>query len=350
MRGQALDLRDRQVLTTLQAGRAIAALAVVMTHANVALEAFGQRLPVFLAVPSSRGYLGVDFFFVLSGFIIAYAHGRDPPGHVAAASYLAKRALRIYVPYLPVAAALIALYLLLPAMSQANRNWGWATSLFLIPSDQPPALSVAWTLVHEVAFYAVFLVFFFTRWFGGIAAAWAGAIVMMRVAGYDPGERNTWAAAFLAPINLEFIAGMGAAWLAARLDGRWGVPAAAVGAAAAVIVVAVDAHRVFFGLSMAPLVLGLVLIEGQGRLRAPGWLVFLGAASYAIYLVHNPLISLVVRLTQRFGAWEVGLLACVVTAVTLGCTYHVFVEKPALRAARRLIAGREAAPKYASGR
>jgi hypothetical protein len=48
-----------------------------------------------------KGFLGVDFFFVLSGFIILNAHADDPATGRALESYVFKRLNRIYVPYLP---------------------------------------------------------------------------------------------------------------------------------------------------------------------------------------------------------------------------------------------------------
>ena len=65
------------MLKCLQAGRALAALAVVAFHLSTAFSdprygshSIGQAF-------TRHGNLGVDFFFVLSGFIILNAHARD---------------------------------------------------------------------------------------------------------------------------------------------------------------------------------------------------------------------------------------------------------------------------------
>jgi peptidoglycan/LPS O-acetylase OafA/YrhL len=61
----------------LQAGHAIAALIVVAFHANVFI--LPDRL--YHGGAASRafnmGYAGVEFFFVLSGFIMFYVHAKD---------------------------------------------------------------------------------------------------------------------------------------------------------------------------------------------------------------------------------------------------------------------------------
>src|ERR1700757_3534806 len=99
-------------LRSLQAGRGIAALAVAIHHAAYATAQFVAQLPDWLAVVFHQGLLGVDFFFVLSGFIILNAHLDDAPTMAAFRSYVLKRIVRIYVPYLPIVLTLIAAYVL----------------------------------------------------------------------------------------------------------------------------------------------------------------------------------------------------------------------------------------------
>ena len=84
---------------SLQAGRAIAAILVVLYHLGgmIAVEKyFGQ--PIF-GIPFSFGDAGVEFFFVLSGFIILTAHRKDISKPYRVISYLKKRIARIYTTY-----------------------------------------------------------------------------------------------------------------------------------------------------------------------------------------------------------------------------------------------------------
>src|SRR5262249_790056 len=150
----------------------------------------------------SLGMLGVDFFFVLSGFIILHVHMDDQRSAVGA--YVSKRLTRIYVPYLPISLALVGAYLLFPAIIRANLDWGWVTTLSLLPSSKVPALLVAWTLVHELMFYTVFLLFFVNkRLFAGAAAAWGGLLLKEAVA--PDGFSLPVLSVLMHPINLEFI-------------------------------------------------------------------------------------------------------------------------------------------------
>src|ERR1700676_347124 len=172
----AADRRDRVLL--LQVGRGLAALGVAISHARLGTSAFVEPIPDWLMTTLAKGFLGVDFVFVLSGFIILNSHFDDETSLRALKSYVLKRVSRIYVPYLPVCAIVISSYLLFPSLRQANRDWGWMTSIFLVPSNNPPALGAAWTLVHEMLFYGIFVLFFFSkRLFLLPSIAWAVAIV-----------------------------------------------------------------------------------------------------------------------------------------------------------------------------
>ncbi|MFP7213928.1 acyltransferase family protein [Xanthomonas hortorum pv. gardneri] len=97
------------------------------------------------------------------------------------------------------------------------------------------------------------------------------------------------------------------------------------------------------GLAIAGTLVGLVRAEWRGWLRIGPILLLLGNASYAIYLVHMPLVSLVARTTRRLGplaTWPVNLLLSVSAALLLGVVYHLCYERIALRHARRLLARR----------
>lgn len=84
-------------LISLQYGRAIAALAVVFYHfsgyhqANQGFEPFGGFFKF--------GHLGVDFFFVLSGFVIMMAHKKDLGQSSKIVSFSLKRFFRIFPTY-----------------------------------------------------------------------------------------------------------------------------------------------------------------------------------------------------------------------------------------------------------
>lgn len=101
---------------------------------------------------SKAGYLGVSFFFVLSGFVIAWSYRPGRP-----ASYLRRRLVKVFPNHVVVWAFALVLF--------AGAFTPWSTSvlnLFLLHSFSPDAAVYvavnppAWTLCSELLFYAVF--------------------------------------------------------------------------------------------------------------------------------------------------------------------------------------------------
>lgn len=323
-------------LATLQAGRGVAALAVVFFHAQQSLFAFGAPPPAPVAALLAQGYLGVDFFFVLSGFIIDHTNrnGAGRPGW--SRRYAARRLTRIYVPYLPVGIGMAAAYVLLPGLSRGGRAWDWPATVTLLPAGSP-ALAAAWTLQHELLFYALAWLLLRTGRVLEGAAVWA-----LLIAGWN---LLFWSAAGipLALINLEFLFGMAVAWLfscGSLPAARWLVPPGIALCAAFFLLFAKQPLSVVFGFGLAFLVAALVQLEGAGRVAVPAPLTGLGDVSYALYLVHLPVQALLVRAMPGAAlGWAAALALLVLASLACGLAYHRLFERPALAFARRHLHG-----------
>ena len=72
---------------------------MLLHYAAMSTEGFFGVLPGWLSGLLAMGYLGVDFFFVLSGFIIMNAHMGDAWKLASGRHYIGKRLWRIYPPY-----------------------------------------------------------------------------------------------------------------------------------------------------------------------------------------------------------------------------------------------------------
>lgn len=315
----------------LEAMRGMAACWVLLHHAAQAARDFAGPLPTWAKL-LHNGYLGVDFFFVLSGFIIATSSQQLMTSGRGWRDYASARMVRIYVPYLPIGVAMLSLYALFPGVSQGTRtDIGLLTSLTLLPSSAPPALSVAWTLVHEVLFYALFSLFFVSRralvallavWAAAIVAVWATKTELSRAATY-----------LLSPLNLCFILGVLLAWSPRRqVSGVLGVSLGCVGS----VLVGSQALSAEPSRLLVAVGFGAMLMAGcstwASRVSPGRVLLALGAASYSIYLVHNPVISVLARLHVRVPA--VLLLLVGLGSLVAGLAYHFAFERYALRWAR----------------
>ncbi|AMO22355.1 acyltransferase [Ramlibacter solisilvae] len=328
------------MLQSLQVARALAAGGVAAFHLSIMMgeDRYGGR--EMFAAYTSRGYLGVDFFFVLSGFIILFAHAAQIEKPGAWRDYLKRRFVRLYPVYWLYTGVFVAL-LAVAGGTDATVPSGfvdWLGSWTLVRfSEVIPPLPVAWSLFHEIAFYAMFLVLMVNRR-AGIAAfvIWALLCVVFYhpLAERPPTPWNTYTGAS----NLWFFFGMGACLLYWRMASGWWatvVGLAIVGVAAAVNM----EHRLWplllvtgFALAVA----GIAKLEDARWFSCPRWLVYMGNASYSIYLTHESLAGLLLKITMktRLFAWmggEAVYLLVLPATLALGCLAYACVERPLLR-------------------
>ncbi len=315
-------------LYTLQAGRGIAALAVVLHHADNAVSKQNAPLPEWLSTIFAYGYLGVDFFFVLSGFIIYYVnHSRtQQPGF--ASKYLKSRFVRVFIPYWPIGIAVAIAYMLLPGLASGANDWGWFSTLTLLPASEGPALAPAWTLQHEILFYAFALICLLLN-----RLLLLSIVAAIAVAAYSFALPGGYKA--LGLVDLEFLFGIVVAWCFINEKMMQNVVLALVGLALCVLFFIVDIrlYSVIFGLGLAFLLLPIVRAEAAGRFTIGPVLTLLGGASYAIYLIHYPLMSGLARLTSEWNMMAAfALLVTIATAA--GIAYHKLFELPAIKLSR----------------
>lgn len=341
---------------SLQAGRAIAAILVVLFHlgGNLAKGSYFD-MPA-LAIPFSFGSTGVEFFFVLSGFIILTAHRLDIGQPSRLGAYLRKRLLRIFPTYWLVFLPVFLVALAVPSM-RAGVPHDVLTiiqSLLLIPQDKStvggtgaPVIIVAWTLQYEMLFYLFFALLIANARLAVLAAACVvGCYAFGLVLGAD---------ALPFPLSfagqdyvLLFAMGMLVAWTVARdrpaVKPKFNL---AIGTGLALfLVVALDVvfqtdifekfRTLFYGVAASAIVLGLVTAENSGKVyMGHRWLQVLGDASYAIYLIHFPLISVLCKIAMAlhlkrlgFAGAALSFVAIFVACLGAGVLFHLWLERP----------------------
>jgi peptidoglycan/LPS O-acetylase OafA/YrhL len=293
------------------------------------------------------GHAGVDFFFVLSGFIIFHAHRRDLGRPSRLGRYLERRITRIYPLYWIVLGATLGMALLssrpFPGLEHI------AVSALLSPTVGGIIIVDAWTLQHEMLFYSIFACLLFNKRFGLLVfAAWLAFLISCTQSSI------VWQSGLLSKLssffNFEFFLGMGAAWLTARgetpapklfvLFGLAAFLAVGIGEDLGYIVNANIYTHAGYGLSATAVVIGLVAWERQSGLSVPPILARLGSASYAIYLVHVLALGVTWQIIQRAGLQDklgpiATFLIIAVTATFAGLLTSIWLEKPIMRFLRR---------------
>ncbi|MFZ4763349.1 MAG: acyltransferase family protein [Roseimicrobium sp.] len=340
-------------LTSLQAFRGIAALGVVVYHAGLFTER--QAKQVLFGGAWHLGELGVDFFFVLSGFIIAFVHGGELGKPEHAPRYIRRRFFRVY-PLLAIVTTLkLALELVAWLRGGAATDISRITASYLLlpaPDGQMPVVTAAWTLTHEMLFYALFLL---AMLLGRRAAVWIFGIWMALVAiisGAGVSLQGMPRLIFDAH-NVEFICGVWACYAFRRANQgqtpllHTGIASLATLAAGAWLYNPEGGMeqtllvRLLLGIGFAKLILlaGLWERSKQGT-PWPKWSLTLGDASYSIYLGHSLILLVGVEAGRRFlppapwSAYVAAGLSC--AAALFFCSLlWTWVERPLLRWSRQ---------------
>jgi exopolysaccharide production protein ExoZ len=148
----------RTQLLSIQYLRGLAALSVLVTHAlQWPLAEINMAL-------LKTGRLGVDVFFVISGFIITSIAG---DGRLDPKEFLVRRSFRIVPAYWAATLLITILAVAMPTLFRTTIPTieGLMKSLLFIPSLEPkaPLLLLGWSLNFEVFFYLLFASLFFLR-------------------------------------------------------------------------------------------------------------------------------------------------------------------------------------------
>lgn len=341
-------------VATLDALRGLAALAVVLHHANYMVEAhWGSAVQWALDWTPLRvvkaGRPAVVFFFVLSGYVLTLALLRQR-GPVSPVAWAARRTVRL----LPPVAASVVLSAGLCWWLYGGRPLeglgllvavSWTDPLspktlfrhvaLLDTEDFAFSLNIVlWSLVHEWRISLVAPLFLLFR---GRTALLLGAAFLLRSVAISAGASED--DAMLGPhlhstaVATTYFLFAFAAGAALALEGPVATPAGSVRWAAWAAVVAAAVSKSDLAVIAASAILILLVRDGEGafaRWLGSRPLQGLGRVSYSLYLVHVPVaVALAHALHAALPAAAIALLT-VLLAFPAAAAFYRAVERPSL--------------------
>jgi len=355
----AVDQRARR--TDIQALRALAVATVVIFHLWPAV------------LPS--GFIGVDVFFVISGYLITSHLVRESveTGGISLARFWSRRAKRL----LPAAFTVLlfvelATIFYVPltrwhqfltetvASALYVENWLLSANAVDYMASTNPASPVQnfWTLSVEEQFYIVVPLLLIAAAFvagrvkGQRRLALAGALAAATVSSFVWGVAQTSSApplAYLSTLTRAWEFGVGAllGFVTWRMSGSVRNLLTAVGISMIVVAAFILGSSSFPGIAALLPVIGTAVVIAANSdettwlssVGSRAWVAFLGAISYSLYLWHWPLIVLAPFVTGKpLDGWmSVAILVGAIAAATL--SYHL-IENPMRYAAAFSDSGR----------
>ncbi|MBM2620584.1 acyltransferase [Actinoplanes sp. LDG1-06] len=336
--------RSRPRLAAIDGLRLLAALAVLSYHYTVAWRIDGVRLPEYFLPTTVHvtiyGFLGVELFFLISGFVIGMSSWGRTLGQ-----FFASRVSRLFPAYWAAVVITGLAVMAFPLSDDRPSLLDLAVNLTMMqqPLGHDPVDGVYWTLFIELKFYLI-MAFVLAR--GGLTYRRAVLLctVWMTVAVLAPTlgspALNALTISDYAPY---FIGGMalflihkfgptpllygitGFAWLVclARVDDRMhdvnaGFPVPS-----------------WPGLLIVTLSFAVLLAVALGHTDRIQWrwLTIAGALTYPLYLLHNELGHIVIRAAYVHTALPVWVVVAATTVLMLGlaCLVHRYVERPLSR-------------------
>jgi|GEM_PF-1314042 peptidoglycan/LPS O-acetylase OafA/YrhL len=360
LRTTVTDQKPPPRLGSLELGRFIAASFVVVTHlpATAIPASWHSALHAL-----SLGPLAVQYFFVLSGFVMVTAHYADPQTWTRPLNFWWRRACRIYPLYW-----IILLPVLLASWQALPPGALWHL-ISLNPARYPEAISPAWSLRYELAFYLMFGLCLAPRIGRIVLGGWVFSVVWLYL---PPAIRwCTWLGGWhwikgglvvqqLATLNVYllqssshfvgawemlFFAGLAAGWLFLnRRPPFWaGAAALLLGGALCLHTLALSKWGTDYpnelqiplaALGYAAVLYGLVVLEAGNLFRCGKWALRLGAMSYPLYISHAPLLDLLARLLPTASGFAIAAMLATIYAVCVFLTFAI--DRPLQRILRRV--------------
>ncbi|MCC6598986.1 MAG: acyltransferase [Alphaproteobacteria bacterium] len=337
------QLTKKTSFMVLQVWRALAAFIVMAGHANNEAMNIAKNTDMFYPFSRYPSGVGVDIFFVISGFVIVYA-SRNLIGRAGRwRGFMCRRLIRIVPLYWFYTSLMLGIAFILPQVFDTARPefWHLVQSYFFIPHVRPfgdavrPYLALGWSLNYEMYFYVIFAALMclpLNRMMGALLLFLISSVLIGL--SLPPGAMplKFW----FDPYVLEFLSGALLAYVFLR---GWRLPKAAfwpmvaLGFGGLVYIVipesySVEGQLLRFFISIL-FVAAAVLPRGVEDMAPPKILVALGDSSYSLYLSHPFAMGAVQLVCMKLGApLPLFVVLTIIAALIAGHVSYLMIERP----------------------
>jgi len=338
----------RRILSFVQISRAVAILFVLLGHVNILFYNHFKYDWFNMGQWERTG--GVDFFFIVTGFMIYYLYHKHAGVPGKTKEFILKRIIRIYPVYWLCTLILIAVPLLFPSKVE---GYSWEIiikSIIILPPI--PILDSAWSLCHVMFFYLLFSAFLFRpKIFKPIIFLWIVATILIELK-VVPFPEDSFIFSFS---SLEIIFGCLVAYLTLNFTFKHSTLLISIGLLGYLAVWINNIYNfiylhgpTFFCLFSMILMLGISEKDKKQR-KVPKVLSFLGDASYSIYIAHGSLLHLYLFLLVKihlvgsigyFFSMSIVILLTIITS----CIVYKVIEKPMSKYLRKLVFTKKSRP------
>lgn len=328
-------------LLTLDAVRGVAAICVVLIH--VGLEYNNAEFARF-------GHLGVDLFFVMSGFVISRAYDHKLLAGLSWQRFMLLRVARLYPSmFLGVIVGFVA-YFVIPASAYpigmipgGEYQVGWRSigHFFLVPDLYAregifPLNGVFWSLFFELVINLVhgltvrrLTIVRLTVFVVAVGIWWAFTAHTAGKWGWGGGWNGPSFAGGFLRVAWAYGAGM---LLRRVMSDRWRIPAIVPVALTLLIMLvpnfgAITPRIVISLFVLCPLIV-MMAAGAEVPPRARGVASWIGAISYPLYATHHPLLLMIVyRFEPRFAGMVAAVMAVILFATLVEYLYDAPIRK-----------------------
>jgi peptidoglycan/LPS O-acetylase OafA/YrhL len=360
---------DKRRMTIVDGLRGIAAMAVVICHTlGILIVGVPASIRPKITVIGDWGH-GVDIFFVLSGFVIAHSIGNRLVDWRYIWAFILRRSIRLDPPYWCAIAVGLATMVIRNRFGHAAGDWPTVWGFFLHFAyledlfHQPRIVPVFWTLCLEVQLYLVFVLLLgIAHWvhrpkldaqsrdqFTVKVIFFAYIISFAWAVGFF---KDNWITPWFVYPWHKFLLGAIISLLATRrIKLRTAMSAILIYVTVGVIrrwTVGSPEPRFSSGIWIA-CATATFLACGVARGALYSWLswrplLWLGSISYSLYLLHEPIIEILMAAQTRVAgkSWSASLVFfCLAIVLSLSAAWilYILVERPSVRLASRLTKG-----------